>query len=180
VDLVQRRQKLAQIELQLQHEIDQTRSYRNQLRMQYEAIGTADENWVASGSMQARLGIDLQDAAEHPTTRALRDLMKLASIPVQYPHEKSTLSRINHELMTKSDNLVAECAQLAANFVKKGQTAIDSDRLNQFKCMISEVTDLNRALDHHMQHLLAAPTVQSKPKVVQNAEKKGKTPVLEI
>lgn len=169
VDLVQRRQKLTRIERDLELELKEVALRRAELKVRYDAIGTADQNWDAAGSMSARLGVDISDAAEHPSTIALSDLMKVASIPVRYPEHKNQLRQLNRDLTTRSDQLVSKCSHLAADFVKKGQNAIDGQTLSQFKNMIHEVEDLNESAGKMIHKLLKAKVETSRPKIVQKS-----------
>lgn len=175
VDLVLRQQQLAQVEQDIRNELNAVDGHRKRLREEYEKISAADQNWLASVSMHGRLGVNVENAANNPSTKALKELLKVVAVPMRHPHEEEWLVNVNDELEKKSDSLLEQCKILAAGYVQKGDESFDSNSLNKFKNSINQVNDLNVEITKKVKRLLSERIVPSRPKVVQIGSKQAKT-----
>lgn len=175
VDLVVRRQHLSRIEQALREDLDAVGAHRQKLRDEYEKIGTADENWHAAGSMHGRLGVNIQDAAEHPSTKEITTYMKTLAIPLRHPDEDAWLAQINGTLERKSSNILDQCKSLAAGFVQSGSEAINRNALNQFKNAINQLNILNDQVHETLEKLMDERIAPARPKLVQKTPKQVKT-----
>lgn len=175
VDLVVRRQHLIHVEQALIADLDAVAGQRTKLREEYERISTADQNWSASVSMHGRLGVNVEDSTENPSTKALRDLFKAISVPLRHPAENAWLTSVSRDLEEKSVSLLDQCKLLAAGYVQKGTESVDSNSLNQFKNAINQVNDLNVQVSKKLERLLSERITPSRPKLVQSGTKQAKT-----
>ncbi len=175
VDLVVRRQHLTQVEQALTADLDAVAGQRMKLRQEYERISIADQNWSASVSMHGRLGLDVLDSSKNPSTKALQDLLKMASVPLRHPQESMWLKKVSNDLDEKSEELLDQCKILAADYVQKGREAVDSNSLNQFKHAINQVNDLNLEVSKKLKLLFSERIAPARPKMVQNSVKQAKT-----
>ncbi|MCX6125567.1 MAG: hypothetical protein NTV34_12605 [Proteobacteria bacterium] len=165
VDLVSRRRLMAEVELNLQRELGEVFKKRESLHLQYEAIESADQNWMAASSMNARLGVNLSDSIESPSGRALRDLMRMASVALRNPARRARLSKMNRDLEMKSEKMLQKCSVLASSFVRQGRDAVDTNLLNQFKIMIEQVAELEHEASNIAQSALSEQFPCSRPKI---------------
>ena len=174
VDLAVRRQQLAHVEAGLKREQQEIEAEREQLQRNYIARSTADENWVASGSMQARLGVNLHHAKDNPSSKAMSDFMKRLSVPLRHPSERRWLKEVNNELDGKSSRLLDDCRALAVGFVHDAGESVNKKLVTQFKIGIDQITDLNKRLTVKVDALMQPPQEQARPKMVQNSKKQAK------
>ena len=175
VDLVLRRQQLAKVEHGLRDDLSAVDGQRQKLREEYEKISAADENWLAAVSMHGRLGVDVVNAAQNPSTKALNDLLKVVAVPLRHPTEEVWLTNSSREVEAKSKSLLEQCKLLAARYVQKGDEAYDSNSLNKFKNAINQVQDLNIEITKKIDTLLSERIEPARPKLVQSAAKQAKT-----
>jgi hypothetical protein len=175
VDLVLRRQQLAKVEQGLREDLQAVGSQRQKLRDEYEKISAADENWLASVSMHGRLGVDVANAAQNPSTKALNDLLKVVAVPLRHPADETWLTNTSREVETKSQSLLEQCKLLAVGYVQKGNDSYDSNSLNKFKNAINQVKDLNIEITKKIEKLLSERIAPARPKLVQSASKQAKT-----
>ena len=165
VDLVSRRRLLGEVESNLQRELDEVFKTRESLRLQYNAIGSADQNWIAASSMNARLGVDLSDSCENPSALALKDLMRMASVTLRNPATRARLLKLNRDLEMKSEKMVQKCSLLASSIVRQGRDSVDTNLLNQFKTMIEQVAELEHEASTIAQRALSERFSSSRPKI---------------
>lgn len=175
VDLVLRRQQLMKVEQALRDDLDAVGGQRQKLREDYEKISSADENWLASVSMHGRLGVDPVHATHNPSTKALKELLKVVAVPLRHPLAEAQLAQASRDIDAKSDSLLEQCKLLAASYVQKGKESYDSNSLNKFKNAINQVQDLNVELIKKIDKLLSDRFEPARPKMVQSAAKQAKT-----
>lgn len=175
VDLVLRRQQLAKVEQALCSDLDAVAGQRQKLQEEYEKMSAADENWRAAVSMHGRLGVNAAHAAENPSTKALKDLLKVVAVPLRHPADEAWLAQTSREVEVKSNSLLEQCKLLAAGYVHKGDESYDTNSLNKFKNAINQVQDLNIELTKKIDKLLSERIQPARPKLVQSAAKQAKT-----
>jgi hypothetical protein len=176
VELVERRRQLAAVEDSLTAQLELVRARREQLKIRYEAIGAADENWRASGSMATRLGINVRDSKHHPAAIGLKDLFTTLSVPLRHPTDLQTLKHDDLEIGKSSDFLLLQCNQIARDFVAKGQSAIDGEKVEEFKLSMQRVENLSEHQFQYWKSLTKERVGPCQPRVFTNPIRTGIRP----
>jgi len=174
VDLAIRKRQFEELEQNLRKEMDAVARERDALKLEYEARGTADENWSASGSFQSRLGINLDHARDNPSVRALSDCLSLYSVPNVFPEENKMLRGLNEDLKTKSSKLAEQCRDLATALAQGGESANKIGMIH-FKSTIDQVSALRDTAIRRFAGLKGRTIEPSRPKLVQISRKTDKT-----
>ncbi len=174
VDLASRKRHLEQLETALKNDLGTIAKEREQLKADYDSLGTADENWSASGSCQTRLGVNLQHAREHAATRALSDYFRVISVPSLHPSEDSWLRLANQDLISKTDRLSTQAWELAAALASESKNA-EKLGINAVKSTMDQVADLSENIVRRFESVQNRPRKALRPKIVQSSKKADKT-----
>jgi hypothetical protein len=174
VDLASRKRHLEQMEEALKNDLENIALDREKLKAEYNAIGTADENWSASGSCQTRLGVNLQHARENAATRALSEYFRVISVPSLHPVEDSWLRSANADLISKTDLLSTEARELAASLASESGDA-DKLGMSAVKSAMEQVAGLSENIVRRFESLQNRPRTSLRPKIVQSSQKADKT-----
>ncbi len=167
VDIVSRKRNLAQLETSLRRDLTAASCERDILRLEYEAIAIADQNWSASGSFQARLGKNLDHARKNPSACAFSDGLKILALPNRFPEESLWLRQKNESLSEKSKNLSSHGNRIASE-LSKGTGHADKLSVTKFRTALDQVVAMNLEVTAKLQSLLAKSPIRSRPKIVQN------------
>jgi hypothetical protein len=171
VDLVQRRQQLEKIEKTLQTELSGVMTHREILTTKYQSLEAADQNWIAAQTMSSRLGVNIRDVAQNPTTKGLKEFFLAALVPLRHPSEEKRLELVSVDLSEQSQKMVEQCLRISSNFVRQGRDAIDKKSINNFKNIMTRVEDLNHELTHSLGLLREQPLPVCRPKLVHKSSK---------
>ena len=170
VDLASRKRNLAQLEISLKRDLGAASCERAILTLEYESISIADQNWLASGSFQARLGKNFDHARKNPSACALSDCLKIMSIPSQFPEESLSLRLKNESLTKKSQNLCTRGGALAGELAK-GSGGADYLSVSSFKTVLAEVLEMDQQISDNLDSLYRRSSKRCRPKVVQKLKK---------
>ena len=166
VDLAIRKKQLEVIEEGLQSELELLNIERARLKNEHAAIQTADQNWDASGSFQARLGTDFSHAQDNPSSKALSDYFNLISVPSVHPEEDGWLRKSNDELRKKSGQLAEQCRELAAAIALENGPASKLST-TYFRNTLAQVSLLNDQVVRRFAAIKTREKPKSRLKLVQ-------------
>lgn len=166
VELVDKKKNLSEVEAGLKWEISNVLTERNALLEKYSSIHAADQNWAAANSMSARLGSSFEHAGEHPSHVALQEFMKNVSIPLKESGSQENLFRLNKKLTEKSNEIVRECAQIAARYAKDDQDKVDSKMMAQFVAKLDDLEAMNNKVIQSFESLKKSDLPTSRPKII--------------
>jgi hypothetical protein len=166
IDLAGRKRQLEQLEAGLKRELDMITNERSCLKAEYAALEAADENWEASGSCQTRLGINLQHAREHASTRALSEFFRVMAVPAMHVADDAWLQEANKTLIKKADLLAHQSREMAAKLAK-GEKHDEKLGIGSVKSTLKEVSDLSEDVMRRFESVRRRPLKVSRPKVVQ-------------
>jgi hypothetical protein len=174
VDLAIRKRQFEELEKNLLNDLQQVAKEREMLKAEYEARGTADENWSASGSFQSRLGVNFSHARENPSVRALSDYLRVFSVPSIFPEDERFLRSLDQDLRRKSGRLAEQCKDLATAMAH-GTLSGDKIGMIHFNNTIEQVASLRDTVVRKFASLRGRPARPTRPKLVQNPEKTDRT-----
>jgi len=172
VGLAVRYTTLAETEQQLDDALVALRERQSDLLSRYHRLGIADANRNASGSLQARLGIDFDDAMQSAPARALSGFVDQLSVPVHHDHgDDEWLAKVKTEFSANTQSVLEQCRGMVLSMFS-GPVAADADKgnrsLKHLKDAIKKLEDLEqRGVEAERQAHRTPPPV-AKPKVVQN------------
>ena len=166
VDLAIRKKQLDTMEQSLRAELEVVARERDHLRVEHESIATADQNWSASASFQARLGADLAHARGNPSAKALADYFNIIAVPAVHPDEDGWLRKSNEDLRKKSGILTEQCRDLAAAMALD-TTSAPNLSTTHFKNTLEQVSHLNDQVIRRFAALKSREKPKSRLKLVQ-------------
>jgi hypothetical protein len=167
VDLAIRKRQFEELETNLLAELDMVSKERRQLKLEYDARTTADENWSASGSFQSRLGINFTHARENPSVRAFSDCLQVASLPSVFPEDDQFLRSLDKELRRQSGRLAEQCKDLATALAQ-GTLGADKIGTTSFNSSIEQVATMRDTVVRKFASLRGRSRKPTRPKLVQN------------
>jgi|GEM_PF-3598088 len=172
VSLAVRYTNLSETEVQLRQALESLKARQHDLLARYSRLGIADANRNASGSLQARLGVDYEDAMRSAPARALSEFVDQLSAPVHHDaSEDAWMSKVNREFGTSTQSVLDQCRNMVLTMfcpperaeADKGQRSIKSlkEAIKKLETLEQEGVEVERKAQRH-------PPPVARPKMVQN------------
>jgi len=134
VDLAVRHAELAKTEKHLEEALRIVSGRQRELTTRYNQLGIAIANRAASASLQGRLGVDVSDAFQSPSARALIAFFRGVGQPPVPRAEDEWLSRVRSEFDQETESLMSICRRLVLSrlgFDKGSRSGAGSERLGR-------------------------------------------------
>ena len=172
VGLAVRYAGLSETEKQLEQALIGLRERQSDLLVRHSRLGIADANRDASGSLQARLGINFDDAMRSAPSRALSDFVDQLSAPVHHDHDDDEwMSKVRSEFSANTQTVLEQCRWMVLSMLgskRSGESEVNGRSTKHLNEAIKRLESLEQVSVRAENHVQRAPLKAAKPKLVQN------------